>query len=157
MSVKDAQYPHPVERTLLVTKSMVQIRLSVLASTIIACLFAIIVAVVTRVVVSRDVRNHGIHLPSSQFDWAVQAAREHYKSLGNLTSTHTFTQRAAAYAAQNDDLEFVISPGPDGSPTMWIGSVAEQTEHPLYTDPGFTFTYLDKSPDTETGFSSGQA
>ena len=45
--VKGAQYLHPVERTLLVSEQMVQIRLSVLASTIIiACLAVVIAALV---------------------------------------------------------------------------------------------------------------
>ena len=81
MSVKDAQYPHPVERTLLVSQPMVQIRLSVLASTIIACLIAITSAVASRAIVSRDTRSRVIQLPSSQFDWAAQACSpEHHKS-----------------------------------------------------------------------------
>lgn len=155
MSVKDAQYPHPVERTLLVSQPMVQIRLSVLGSTIIACLLAIFVAIVSRVMVSRNIYSRSVHLPSSQFDWAVQAAREHNKSREGLTSTRAFSQRAGAYAAQNDDLGFFVSPGHDGKSTVWIGSVAEQAivqpPYPLYTDPRFTYTYLEKLPDTPTG------
>ena len=151
MSVKDAQYLHPVERPLLVARQMVQVRLSALAGTVGFCLVAIVAAISSRTIVTRDIRSRSIHLPSSQFDWAVQAAREHLKpSEGPTTTTHSFSQRAAEYATLNDDFTFVISPGPDGHLTTWIRSAVKQAvaqpPHPPHTNP---YPYLDKSSDTD--------
>lgn len=126
MSVKDSQYPHPVVRTLLVSAPTVQVRFSVLASTIVTSFAAIVAAVISRILVSRDTRTRSIHLPSSQFDWAVQAAREHHKSVDGLGSTRALEQHGVAFAAHNDDLEIVISSGPDDNVTTWIRSIAPE-------------------------------
>lgn len=156
MSVKDAQFPHTVERTLLVSNpATVQIRLSALASTVGVLLIAIIAALASHVAVSRDTRSRDFYLPSSQIDWAVQAAREYRKSSQGSTATHLFGQCAAAYATENDGLQFVVSPGPDSRLTTWVRSVVKQTAavqslHPWYADPRFTYSHLDKSADTPT-------
>jgi len=110
MSVKDAQYPHPVARTLSVREGVVQIRLSFLVVTIGSFLIAILAAAFVRWM---NIRNGvwRIHLPSSQLDWIVQAAREHVRYHGGSEAIITPRDRLpTSFASHNQDLAFVITP-----------------------------------------------
>jgi hypothetical protein len=111
MSVKDAQYPHPVARTLSVYKGVVQIRLSFLVITIGAFLIAILAAALVR---WANLRNgvSKIHLPSSQLDWIVQAAREHVRYHASPKAIVTPRDRLSttSFASHNQDLAFVVTP-----------------------------------------------
>jgi hypothetical protein len=110
MSVKDAQYPHPVARTLSVRKGVVQIRFSFLVVTIGAFLIAILAAAFVRWM---NIRNGvwRIHLPSSQLDWIVQAAREHVRYHADPKAVITPRDRLpTSFASHNQDLAFVITP-----------------------------------------------
>ena len=102
MSVKDSQYPNPDVRTLTVVQDTVQIRLSALLTSVMAFLLTVVTAYVARY---RGIKNkaHKIHLPSSQLDWMVQAARE-------LAQTKLGTKSPNEFAIQNKDNFFIISP-----------------------------------------------
>jgi len=120
MSVKDAQYPHPVARTLSVRKGVVQIRLSFLVVTVGAFLLAILAAAFVR---WTNLRNGvwRIHLPSSQLDWIVQAAQEHVRYHPNPETIITPRDRLpTSFASHNQDLAFVITP--DLEPRIATGS-----------------------------------
>jgi hypothetical protein len=109
MSVKDAQYPHPVARTLSVHQHVVQIRLSFLVVTIGAFLFAILAAALVRMTLRNGVRK--IHLPSSQLDWIVQAARETVRYLaGRKETTPRDHFQPMSFVSRNQDLVFTITP-----------------------------------------------
>ena len=102
MSVKDAQYPNPDVRTLTMVQDTVQIRLSALLTSVVAFLLAAVMAYIARY---RGVKNnaHKLHLPSSQLDWMVQAARE-------LSRSQLGTKSPNEFAIQNKDSFFIISP-----------------------------------------------
>ena len=114
MSVKSAQYPHPVARTLAVRQGVVQISLSFLVITTGTFLFAILAAAFVR---WGNKRNGAwkIHLPSSQLDWIVQAAREHvryHEGPETVISPRGDRDRlpSRSFASQNQDLAFVVTP-----------------------------------------------
>jgi hypothetical protein len=109
MSVKDAQYPHPVARVLSVHQAVVQIRLSFLVITIGAFLFANLAATLVR---TTNLRNGvwSIHLPSSQLDWIVQAAREHVRHHASPAETTPRDRLPTSFASRNQDLAFAITP-----------------------------------------------
>jgi uncharacterized membrane protein YdfJ with MMPL/SSD domain len=82
MSVKDSQYPNPDVRTLAVVQGIVQIRLFSLVLTVGAFLLAVTAACVAKYC-GVKYKTHRIHLPSSQLDWIVQAARDRESSKSN--------------------------------------------------------------------------
>ena len=84
MSVKDAQYPHPKQRTLTVSQPVVQIRLSVLVVTIGTMLLAICVALW---MMAWDGYTRSLRIPASQLDWAVLAACEHRRMVIDWSSS----------------------------------------------------------------------
>jgi hypothetical protein len=108
LSVKDAQYPHPVARDLSIRRAVVQIRLSFLVVTIGAFLFASLAAALVR---TMNLKNGvwSIHLPSSQLDWIVQAAREHVRYHTSPTETTSRDRLPTSFASHNQDLAFVIT------------------------------------------------
>jgi hypothetical protein len=124
LSVKDAQYPNLVQRELTVSRAVVQIRLSVLVTTIGTFLFALAASVVSRWTEPLD--QHGKHLilPSSQLGWIVQAAREHFKETELATTCSPST-----YAAQRQDLTFIVSGAPDGNTITRIASATERDSY----------------------------
>lgn len=135
MSVKDSQYPHPVERTLAVSQWVVQIRLSALVGTIGAVIISILVAATAHVRASRKCRGVRVHLPGSQFDWMVQAAREHYLNSGNSKALHSdLTSRSPTkFALSNQNLTFAVASLPNEQPNMWIMAPSQQhsTKRPI--------------------------
>jgi hypothetical protein len=110
VSVKDAQYPHPVARTLSVSKGVVQIRLSILVVTIGAFLFATIAAALVKTTNFRN-RVPRIYLPSSQLDWIVQAAREHvrYHPRPEEITPCKRDRLPTSFASRNQDLTLIIT------------------------------------------------
>jgi hypothetical protein len=109
MSVKDTLYPHPVERTLTVYQEVVQIRLSILAVTIGAFLFAHITATLVRTT------NHKngvwrIHLPSSRLGWMAQAAREQGCHAGSKAIPPHDRFNPRLFASRNQGLALIITP-----------------------------------------------
>ena len=104
-SLRDTIVPYPVERILSIRQPVVQIRLSFLVVTIGAFLFASVAAGLVR---TANLRNGvwRIHLPSSQLDWLVQAAREHVQYHAGPTK---YTSRDS-FASSNQDLAFITTP-----------------------------------------------
>jgi len=121
LSVKDSQYPHPVQRKLTVSRPVVQIRLSVLVTTIGAFLFVLLASAASRWLEPLDQQGKRLNLPGSQLDWIVQAAREHFREADLATA-----RSPSAYAAQRDDLTFLVSNAPDGKTITRIASTIEQ-------------------------------
>ena len=111
MSVKDAQYPHPVERTLSVYQGVVQIRLSFLVITFGAFLFTTLAAALVK---TTNLRNGlwKIHLPSSQLGWMVQAAREHdrYHARPEELTPRKRDRLPTSFASRNQHFAFIITP-----------------------------------------------
>jgi len=89
---------------------VVQIRLSVLAITLGAFLFANLAAVLVRMT-NRRSGVQRIHLPSSQLGWIAQAAREH---IGCHTGPKTIPPRdrfkPTLFASRNQDLALITTP-----------------------------------------------
>lgn len=108
LSVKDAQYPHPVARVLSVRQAVVQIRLSFLVVTIGAILFANLAAALVRTMNHRN-GVWSIHLPSSQLDWIVQAAREHVRYHASPAETTPRDRLPTSFASHNQDFAFIIT------------------------------------------------
>lgn len=134
MSVKDSQYPHPVERTLSVSQQVVQIRLSALVATIGAFIVSILVATSAHIRASRKCRGARVRLPSSQFDWMVQAAREHYLNLGNVDKLQSDHTSPTKFALSNGNITFTVASFRDEPPNTWIMSPAQQqriTKRPI--------------------------
>jgi len=136
LSVKDAQYPHLVQRDLTVSRPVVQIRLSVLATTISIFLIALMASVVSRWIEPLD--QHGKHLilPSSQLDWIVQASREHFGE------AEVLTRSPSAYAAQREDLMLVVPNALNANAMPFIASATEEgitSDGLVYTDPQSQF------------------
>jgi hypothetical protein len=156
MSVKDAQYLQPVERTLSVSQNIVQIRLSALVITIGAFLVAVTAAATSRFTLSRELR--GIHLPNSQLDWIVQAAREHRRGSGDSTRYGSLSRSPAAFAVQHADLSFAVTTVPEEQPNTWIVTTTAEkpyvqlSELPYNFDPSSLYEDSHKSPKTPDGF-----
>jgi len=134
MSVKDAQYPHAVARTLSVHQHVVQIRLSFLVVTIGAFLFTIIAATLVRMTLINGVRK--VHIPSSQLDWIVQAARENVRDLaGRRETTPRDHFQPMSFVSSNQDLVFTtttdleprISTTNELSDTFWSPNYSTST------------------------------
>jgi hypothetical protein len=121
LSVKDSQYPHLVQRNLSIRQSTVQIRLSVLASTIALLVLGLTAALVSYFREPRNQAGKRLHLPSSQLDWTVQAAREYYR-LGHPNTA----QSPRGFAAEHNDLIFTVSPDPNGESVPFISSPHQQ-------------------------------
>jgi hypothetical protein len=121
LSVKDSQYPHLVQRDLSIRQSTVQIRLSVLASTIALLVFALTAVLVSYFQEPRNQADKRLHLPSSQLDWTVHAASEYYR-LGHSSTA----QSPRGFAAEHNDLIFTISPDPKGGSVPFISSPHQQ-------------------------------
>ena len=109
MSVKDAQLPHRVARTLSTQQAVVQIRFSFLVVTIGTFLLSTLAVALVR---AMDLRNgvRKIHLPSSQLDWIVQAAREHVRYSGSPEEITQRDRSPTSFALRNQDLALIISP-----------------------------------------------
>jgi hypothetical protein len=124
MSVKDAQYPHPKQRTLTVSQPVVQIRLSVLIVTIGMMLLAICVALS---MMAWDGYTRSLRIPASQLDWAVLAACEHRRMVDNWGSSIPAVS-PAVFATQHRDMELMVSHTADGRPLVRIVSPREDPE-----------------------------
>jgi hypothetical protein len=124
-SVRDAQYPHSVQRVLTVAKPVTQIRLSVLASTIILLIAAMLAAAVGRFSEPLDAHRKRLGLPISQLDWSVLAAREHYRSGSN-----DVVKSSGEYAQTRDDLTLSVRITDAGRADMCIASTVYQPDLP---------------------------
>ena len=124
MSVKDAQYPHPKQRTLTVSQPVVQIRLSVLVVTIGTMLLAICVALS---MMAWDGYTRSLRLPASQLDWAVLAACEHRRMVIDWSSSIPAVS-PAVFAAQHRDMGLMVSHTADGRPLVRIVSPEEGSD-----------------------------
>ena len=122
LSVKDSQYPHPVQRDLTVSQPVVQIRLSVLLTTMVAFVFALIASVVSRWIEPLDQRGKRLIIPSTQLDWIVQAAREHFGEAGEAVTCSPST-----YAMQREDLVSGVLNGQDANLITCIASATGQS------------------------------
>ena len=153
MSVKDAQYLLPGERTLSVSQNIVQIRLSALVITIGAFLVAVTAAATSRLTLSRKLRSRRIHLPNSQLDWIVQAAREHRRASGD-SARDSLSHSPAAFAVQHADLSLVVTTAPEEQPNTWIvTTMAEKpdvqpSELPYNFEPSSLYEDSNKFPTT---------
>ena len=136
MSVKDAQYPHPKQRTLTVSHAVVQIRLSVLVVTIGTMLLAIGIALS---MMAWDGYTRSLRIPASQLDWAVLAASEHRRMVVDWGSSVPAVS-PAVFAAQHRDMELMVSHTADGRPLVrivWPGEGSgnkveeEELSHPI--------------------------
>jgi hypothetical protein len=112
---------YSVQRRFTVLQPVVQIRLSVVAATIGAFFFAVAAAVIFHYTEPRDQHGERLVLPSSQFDWTVQAAREHFRGHGD----HAATPSPVAFAIKHIGLAFL----------------------PISTDDGHLAAYIDSSTD----------
>ncbi len=117
MSVKDSQYPNPDVRTLAVVQDIVQMRLSSLVLTVGAFLLAVTAACVAKYCGVRY-KTHRMHLPSSQLDWIVQAAREHAKTQPKTEKARSRTKSSNEFAIHNQDDFFIVSPNFDACIAM---------------------------------------
>ncbi|TDL15747.1 hypothetical protein BD410DRAFT_902415 [Rickenella mellea] len=117
MSVKDGQYPHFVQRTLSVAAPVVQIRLSVLLTSVGGFLLAILAAYLAILSEPRDAQGERVALLGSQLDWIGQAAREHERGMNDTATT---TRSPSTYAAQRGDLMFGVSVAAGGQSTARI-------------------------------------
>lgn len=117
LSVQDAQYPYPVQRTLSVSQPVVQIRLSILLITTCAFLFATVPALSGIFSEPRDRHGRRIHIPGSQLDWTVQAVYGH-----NQDDDVTTARSSIDFALQHEDLAFVTLLNADGRRVTFISS-----------------------------------
>lgn len=99
LSVKGALYVHIVQRKLAVARPVVQLRLSVLATTVFACLVAVIMAATRYFAEPRDHGKKHLQLPGSQFEWMAQAAQQNFPPSQP-------TRSATVYAEQREDLVY---------------------------------------------------
>jgi len=95
LSVKNSQYPHAVQWDLTVFQPVVQIRLSILVTTMVAFVFALIASAGSRCIEPLDQRRKRLIIPSSQLNWIVQAARKHFGEAGEAAtcSPSTYSMR----------------------------------------------------------------
>jgi hypothetical protein len=119
-SAKDAGDNDPGRRTISAYNAMVQIRLSVLATTLGVFSIALTAAAIFRLMEPRDSRGKRMPLPSSQLDWVVQAVREHKE--GEYVSTNS----QAVLATHRNDLAYVASVTPEGQMTADIVFLLEE-------------------------------
>jgi hypothetical protein len=120
-SVKDTQNVHVVQRQLSISQPIVQIRLTALVATTGAFLIAIVAAITYRLLEPRDSRGKRIHLPTSQLDWIVQAARKGApQSESRLMSAHK------AFAKHLHDFAYAVLVSPRGQVITRIVSPPEQ-------------------------------
>ena len=124
-SVRDAQYPHDVQRVLSVAKPVTQIRLSVLASTISLLITAILAAAIGHFSEPLDAHRKRLGLPISQLDWTLLAAREHYRSGDN-----DVVKLSGEYAQTRDDLTLSVRVTDAGRADMCIASTVYQPDLP---------------------------
>jgi hypothetical protein len=124
-SVRDAQYPHEVQRILAVAKPVVQLRLSVLASTVALLILALLAVVIGRFREPLDAHRKRLGLPASQLDWSILAAREHYRSGDN-----DMVKSAGEYARTRDDLTLCVRITDGGWADMCIASRVYQPDLP---------------------------
>ena len=115
--MKDSEYPNPDVRTLAVVQDLVQIRLSSLVLTVGAFLVAVTAACVAKYC-GVKYKTHKIHLPSSQLDWIVQAAREHAKTKPETAKARSRIKSSNEFAIHNQDEFFIVSPNFDACIAM---------------------------------------
>jgi hypothetical protein len=121
ISVKNTLIPLPVQRLITVDQRVVQIRLSVLISTIGACVFALSAALIFQCIEPRDAHGKRLTLPDSQLGWAVQATYEYYWGRGA-----PFTPRnPVTFLAQHDDLILLPQQTAGGRFTARVTSLAD--------------------------------
>jgi hypothetical protein len=113
-----------------VFKPVIQIHLSVLVTTIGACVVTLTAAIVLCWLEPFDQHGKCLILPSSQLDWIVQAAHEHFREAELAT-----TCSPSAYAMQCEDLMLAISNAPDANMVTCIASVTEKG----YTSDGHAY------------------
>ena len=116
ISVKDTQLPHPKQRTLTVSKAVVQIRLSVLVVTIGTMTLAICAALS---MMAWDGYTRSLRIPASQLDWAVLAACEHRRMVVDWDSSIPALS-PAEFAVQHRDMRLAVSHTADGKPMVRI-------------------------------------
>ena len=117
-SVQDALLVHPVERKLTVRRPIIQIRMSVLATTTTVFLIALCSVILSHKLERRDRFGDRLSTPSSQTDWMVQAALECHREDDEypwITKSDDFLR--------HDDLVYVVSARPDGRLTPGIVSL----------------------------------
>jgi hypothetical protein len=130
MSVKDSQYPRPLQRQMTVSRPVVQVRLSVPVVTAGGFLLAIVTAVMLRCVEPRDPRGKVIDIPSTQLDWIVLAASEYRQRCGECGSAGW----SSKFAMEHDELGLVVKMAPDGGLTSRIVSSDQGPGVDAYSD-----------------------
>jgi len=122
ISVRDTQLPHLRQRTLTVSRPVVQIRLSVLAGTIGTMTLAICAALS---MMDWDGYTRSLRIPVSQLDWAVLAACEHLRTVVDWDSSIPALS-PAEFAVQYRDMKLAVSHTADGKPMVRIVLAGEQ-------------------------------
>jgi hypothetical protein len=107
VSVRDTQSPRPVQRRLTVSRPVVQIRLSVLITTVGAFIVAAGVAILFHLVEPRDHLGRHIRLPDSQLDWIVHTVHEHNNGGDHSMSSQDFF-------TAHCDLKYIVSFSAEG-------------------------------------------
>ena len=123
LSVKDTQYPLLKQRTLTVSKPVVQIRLSVLLVTLGIVTLAICVALS---MMAWDGYTRSLRIPASQLDWAALAACEYLRMVVDWDSSIPAVS-PAEFAAQHRDMGLAVSHTADGRPMVRIVMVGKQS------------------------------
>jgi hypothetical protein len=108
MSVKDTEYPYIVQRTLTVARHVVQIRLSILLTTLIIFLIVLAAVVWPRLGQPRDSQGRPVQLPYSQMDWIIQAVEQRHRGAGPVVLLPN-----AAFVMDNKNLAYGVTFTPD--------------------------------------------
>ena len=143
-----------VECPLSISQRKGRIHLSAMVATVESFLVAITTTALSQLVVIRACCGRHIHLPASQLDWIIQAAREHRKVVqkDDYAVESALSRSAATFTLQHADLSFVMAVSPEGqvnsSPTHHI---AVQSPNLSYFDS----CSMDAESCTEDGGSVG--
>ena len=121
LSVKDAIFLNPVHRTLSVKRSVVQIRASVLFTTLAVFVVAVGVALFGYLKEARDQYGERFSIPRSQLDWIVQAAREHHGE-----DDYVKVRSPESFLQHHEDLAFVVSTAASGLQTARVISTRDE-------------------------------
>jgi hypothetical protein len=139
LSVKDALFMHTVQRSLSVNRPVVQVRASVLSTTIIVFVLALGSVFVCRQLERRDQLGNRLETPSSPIDWMAQAALEHYRDDDYALP---WILKADDLLRHHDDLAYVVSTRPDGRQVAHIVSL-RQVKTPFMEQNAVTAPFLD--------------
>jgi hypothetical protein len=110
-SVEDAQYPYLVERTMSVSKAVVQIRLSTLIVTTVSLSFAIIAAYMAYLLEPLVYNKKHLHLPDSHRDW-IELALDEYRRYNDLESARS----SGVHAEEHRDFFLAVKATNDRQP-----------------------------------------